>query len=317
VAQGFPDAWRAGLERSRGALGAFVTQNLAAVEPHAIADAPVAQSAKPYPVILLQPGLGPSHPDYATLAEDLASRGYIIVASTPTYSANVLAFPDGRVVGRSDAATVPDALSPEEAKARLDELVGVWAADEIFLMNRLGKLNAGAPNRGVVDARFKGRFDLDKVGVMGHSFGGASAAETCSLDARCKAGVDLDGSPYGSVIATGLRQPFLFVWSEPGLLGREAQAQTARDVRTLRSHSWGQIYELTIHGARHFNFADYAVLYEPLLRPMQMLGSIDGRRGLSVAATYVAAFFDQSLKGVPQPLLDGPSPSYPEVRFGS
>ncbi|TQF02528.1 hypothetical protein E6W39_09880 [Kitasatospora acidiphila] len=30
---------------------------------------------------------------------------------------------------------------------------------------------------------------------------------------------------------------------------------------------------------------------------------------------YVGAFFDLQLKGIPQPLLDGPSPANPEVTF--
>ena len=57
--------------------------------------------------------------------------------------------------------------------------------------------------------------NLQSVGVFGHSFGGAAAAEICHLDDRFKAGIDLDGDPYGDVIKTGLNQPFMFILSEP------------------------------------------------------------------------------------------------------
>ncbi len=304
-----PDAWRAAEEQVHGGLfGAFISQNLAAVRSHSVGGAPLAASDKPYPVILFQPGLGPSHPDYTTLAEDLASRGYVVIATTPTYSANAAVFSDGRVASRTDAATVSDNASPAESKRALADLIQVWAADDEFALNQVARLNEA-------DARFKGRLDLAAVGVMGHSFGGASAAETCSEDARCKAGVDLDGSPYGSVIDTGLRQPFLFLWSEPGSAQQDAQAQALVDTANLVAHSPGPIYELTLRGARHFNFADDAVFYNPLLHAMQMLGSMDGRRGLALTTAYVAAFFDQYLKAQPQGLLNGPSAAYPEVQF--
>ena len=305
-----PDNWRQA--RSQGVASALLIQNLATVRGHARADAPLAAGAHPYPVIVMQPGLGPIAGDYTTLAEDLASRGYVVVASTPTYSANVVAFPDGRVVEGSAAATVPDSASPEEAKVMLDRLIGVWAADNRFLMDQLEKLNADDPA-----GRFTGQLDLTAIGVMGHSFGGASAAQTCRLDARCQAGVDLDGTPYGDVVETGLRRPFLFMWSIPGLLERAGDQQRIEDMRTLVSHTTAKTYQLTIRGMHHLNFSDYAVLYEPILRPMQMLGSIEGRRGLKITTDYVAAFFDQYLRGAPSALLAGPAPDYPEVQFGT
>jgi predicted dienelactone hydrolase len=307
-----PEEWRQAMDRSRGPASRLLTQNLARVQAHAVAGAPLAPNACPCPVILIEPGLGPSAPDYTTLAEDLASRGYVVFAGTPPYSANAVAFPDGRVIERSDAGTVPDAAPPSQAKVMLDRLVQVWAADNSFVMDRLQALNAADPA-----GRFTGRLDLRALGVMGHSFGGASAAQTCRLDARCRAGADLDGWLYGDVIQTGLRRPFLFMWSEPSSPGDEGRRQADQDLRDLISHSTGKIYGLTIRGMRHFNFADYAVLYEPLLRPMQMLGPIDGRRGLRITTEYVAAFFDQYLRGIPATLLTGPSRDDPEVQFAA
>jgi dienelactone hydrolase len=304
-----PANWRAAIARDQGIGAPLIEQNLATVQAHAAADAPLANGG-PYPVIVLQPGLGPIAPYYTTLAEDLASRGYVVAASTPTYSANVVTFPDGRVVTRSDAATVSDSASPVEAKATLDKLIKVWAGDNIFIIDQLQQLNAADPAD-----RFTGKLDLSALGVMGHSFGGASAAETCRLDARCKAGADLDGWLYGDMTQAGLRQPFLFMWSEPTDPPSPGQAQSTQDLQTFAAHSTGKTYQLTIRGTRHFNFADYAVMYEPLLKPMGMLGAIDGRRGLQIATTYVAAFFDRYLKGAPAGLLSGPSPDYPEVQF--
>jgi predicted dienelactone hydrolase len=59
--------------------------------------------------------------------------------------------------------------------------------------------------------KFTGRLDMTRVGIFGHSFGGAQAAQFCSQDSRCKAGVDVDGAPHGSVIQAGINRPFMFL----------------------------------------------------------------------------------------------------------
>jgi hypothetical protein len=43
--------------------------------------------------------------------------------------------------------------------------------------------------------------------------------------------------------------------------------------------------------------------------------AVPGARSPDITRAYVRAFFDQHLNGRPQPLLDQPSPRYPEVTF--
>src|SRR5207249_12323590 len=64
--------------------------------------------------------------------------------------------------------------------------------------------------------KFTGRLDMSRVGVFGHSLGGATAAQFCHDDSRCKAGIDVDGAPLGSVIRDGIPRPFMFLLSEHG-----------------------------------------------------------------------------------------------------
>jgi hypothetical protein len=44
-------------------------------------------------------------------------------------------------------------------------------------------------------------------------------------------------------------------------------------------------------------------------------GPIPGPRALQITNTYSLAFFDRALRGQAAPLLDAPSPEYPEVTF--
>jgi predicted dienelactone hydrolase len=108
-----PDNWRQAREQAIGPGVALVTQDLAQVRVHAVADAPLAPEQRPFPVLVMQPGLGPIATDYTTLAEDLASQGFVVV------------FPDGRVARSTPAGAVADTVDPATAKALLDKLVTV------------------------------------------------------------------------------------------------------------------------------------------------------------------------------------------------
>jgi predicted dienelactone hydrolase len=306
-----PPAWLRAREQDMGA-GAFLTQNLAAVRVHAQHHVPIASQQHRYPVLVIQPGLGPLLSDYTALAEELASQGYIVVGSTPTYSASVVVFADGRVVHGTPAANVPETASPAEAKRVLDQLITVWAADDQFVLDQLERLNAADSA-----SMFAGRLDMQAVGVFGHSFGGAAAAEVCRRDARFKAGVDLDGYPYGEVVQASLDQPFMFIWSEPPASTDEGWQQASRDASAIYAHLSHSGYQLMIKGTRHFNFSDYALVFAPILKMQDGLGAMDGQRGLTIAEAYVRAFFDKYLKHMDAPLLAGSASGYPEVQFES
>lgn len=62
----------------------------------------------------------------------------------------------------------------------------------------------------------------------------------------------------------------------------------------------------------HSSPTDLAVLGDWLGIPVQPL---PGTRCVEITRTYVAAFLDLHLRHRPQPLLDGPSPRFPEIDF--
>jgi dienelactone hydrolase len=155
--------------------------------------------------------------------------------------------------------------------------------------------------------------DLGHIGLFGHSFGGATAASTCKIDARCKAGADLDGTLFSYQVSGTLQAPFMFM----------AEAACASGCKTMHqaySESKSAAYYLTIKGARHFNFSDLPLRW---LRPGRLFfaiagytGSIPPERSLEITNVYLAAFFDRYLKNVDSELLHGPLSAYPEVDIG-
>jgi hypothetical protein len=303
-----PAAWVQARQRDAG-LGLLLRQDLARVHSHSYPDLPLASAREIYPLLILQPGLGPILPDYTTLAEALASSGYIVVGSTPTGSASVVAFNDGEVISGTTQGNISEDATPEQTRRILGSLVQVWAEDNRFVLDQAEQLNLADPA-----GRFTGRIDLTTVGVFGHSFGGASAAQFCHLEPRCKAGADLDGYLYGDVVDSGLAQPFLFVWSQPVDARDPAWLQASADAQAVFDRLPAGSLKISLRDTRHFNFTDNAVEFDPLMRPLGLLGPIDGARGLYITTSYLQAFFDNALLHHRDPLLDANPSPFPEAQ---
>jgi predicted dienelactone hydrolase len=253
--------------------------------------------------------------DYSSLAEDLASHGYVVVGFDAPYRTSVVAFPDGRVITRAPQNNA-DLFSGSQQEQLAAKLVQAWSADLSFALDQLEQLDASDPS-----GRFLGRLDMQRVGVFGHSLGGAMALQFCHDDSRCKAGIDVDGAPLGSVLQTGVHQPFMFLMADHGH-GGESDAevrQVGSDVHSIYDRLPRDEREfIIIRGANHFLFSDDgAMLKSPLvMRAMRTVGivRIEGRRQIAVTAHYINTFFDVYLKGEPASELQS-QPQYPEVEY--
>ena len=311
-----PGPWRRAVERQRGVLlTQFLTRDLSQVRTHSIRDAEVSLQQRSYPVVLMRAGLATQTISYTTLAEDLASQGYVVAGFDAPNLTTVVVFPDGRVIARARENDA-DLLSGRAQERLAERLVREWSADMGFALDQLERLNKSDPS-----GRFLGRLDTERVGVFGHSLGGATALQFCHDDARCKAGIDVDGAPLGNVIAEGVTQPFLFLLSDHR---GERDAETLRVKANIRS-----IYErlpedrreqITIAGANHFMFSDDGALLKShiVLRSLRGLGLVgmEGRRQLAVTAYCSGSFFDRYLKGG-SGVLRIESSRYPEIQAGA
>ena len=303
-----PLKWGQLIDQQRGFIGQQLLRSSSTIKTHSLDHAPLATNATRYPVLIFEPGLGNIPTQYTTLIEDIVSHGYVVFAITPTYSSDTVVFPDGRVADATPAGKPEDNANLQVAGNRL---IKVWSQDEIFVMNQLTRLNAVSGNI------FSGHLDLTRLGIFGHSFGGATAAQVCHMDARCKAGIDIDGDLFGDVVQTGLDKPFMVIQHDISACSDTGCRSFQQEIQaTLRTVPRGASYNISVKGTEHFNFSDYAVGPSPVLHVLGVLGSIDGTRGLQITRAYVRAFFDTYLNNdTSSPLLQGPSSAYPEVRF--
>jgi dienelactone hydrolase len=290
--------WPADWQRALGEAGGIndlVHTRPALIHPHAVDDASVANSQRQYPVLVFAPGQGLSAADYTTIAEDLASNGYVVAGINPTYSVDVV-LSSGRVV-RSVA---------KAQDANYGQLVSVWADDMRFVARQMDEISTAS------SGRFSGRLESTRIGFFGHSLGGAAAVQACRHDDRCPGAVDLDGRLGGDVLQTGLGKPFLFLGSDGSLTDGAVKAQVRSALRGVPA---GQGHVLTVAGAAHHNFTDHGVYFD--LVSSISLGSIDGVRALHLSSSYLRAFFTSYLLGRTDLLMTGPSATYPEVHAES
>jgi predicted dienelactone hydrolase len=310
----FPQAWAQARNQDQGA-GILIERQLNKIQTHSYENAALASAQSAYPVLIMEPGLGPAIPDYTVLAENLASHGFVVVGINPTYSSNLVAFPDGRVVTRSDMGTIPDNATPAQVEQIGNKLIEVWVNDVIFVMDRLETINATPASP------FYKHLDLDHIGVFGHSFGGATAIIVCQQDSRCKAGANLDGTPFGSGINAPIPVPFLLMSEDYSTEGSSSgcDLNCVEFRQTAKLGQPGAVYDLSVKGTRHFNFSDLPLRQVPTVRPLfravGLIGSIDPAHGEEIASVYLLAFFDRYLENRDGRLLDGPSPEYPGVEF--
>jgi predicted dienelactone hydrolase len=309
-----PPYWSRALVQHEGfILSNLLSRDLTRVETHSWSDADVSPEQPMYPVVILRAGGGALSSDYTSVAEDLASHGYVVVSFDAPYRTVITAFPDGRVVTRT-AGVDFESMPYSAAEHLANQVMNVWIADVKFVLDKLQQLNADDPT-----GRFKGKLDMQKVGIVGHSLGGATAAQFCHDDARCKAGIDIDGMPFGSVIQDGLHQPFLFIMSDHSReSGSEARTVENNIESIYDKLPEGKRWQITIIGASHFSFSDQmftkSSIFLALLRELGVLGPLEKRRGLAIADACVHTFFDVYLKGIPAGQLNSLPALYPEVK---
>jgi dienelactone hydrolase len=292
----------------------LLTRDASKVHGHSIRDADVSQERRSYPVVIMRAGASAPVLNYSTLTEDLASHGYVVVGFDAPYRTGLVVFPDGRVMRRTPDNNPELALGARDSARRINRLLAAWTGDIAFVLDRLQRLNTSDSS-----SKFAGRLDMSRVGVFGHSFGGAAAAEFCHEDPRCKSGIDVDGAPLGSVIQAGLQQPFMFLLSDHGDSSDPESRKIKANIQSIYDRTPpDRRLRIAIRGANHFTFSDDGALMKSsvvrgVLRVFGMLG-IDGHRQLAITTYCVHTFFDAHLKGASASPLKISSPLYPEIQ---
>jgi dienelactone hydrolase len=220
-------------------LSNFLWRN---IYTHAYADLPVAQKQTSYPVILFSHGLlGLSTQMYASIIENLASHGYIVVGIDHPYFNILTQLPDGSIASSLALNAQFQKMNQTEQNIFLSKAIDVYKADFAFVLDELKKLNQNK------NSIFYTKFDLERIGVMGHSAGGTASIEFCRMDERCKAAVDLDGW-YDHVIGQEpIEKPLLLLFGQKSIEVAEPSAEYLQRKELTRD----QYFEREANIAKH------------------------------------------------------------------
>lgn len=288
-----PIPWRSALEAHRGSLlNTVLNRDLTRVTAHSLDGAPPVVSSQLLPLVVLRAGLAAPMVDYSSMAEYLASFGYVVVGFDVPGRTTVVVQQDGTVATRPPEAD-PERLRGDALSRAIDELIDDWAADIALVVDHLARPAGWEPRLG-------GRVDVARVAVVGHSLGGATAAEFCRRDSRCAIGADLDGALGSRVRLEGLRRPFAFVLSNRAPTGDPESAAIAGAIQSVYDRLAPEHrLRVTVRGANHFSFSDQMVVRNPVpLTLLRWLGIVrlDPHRGLEVSAEVVRRLLDASLQ---------------------
>ncbi|WP_116206138.1 alpha/beta hydrolase family protein [Amycolatopsis circi] len=241
------------------------------------------------PLVVLSPGFTLPRATLSSLAEELASRGYVVAGIGHNYEAIATTFPDGHTT-QCVACGIKD----------WKKLVTTRAQDVSFVLDRFVGPHPAWGGGQLIDAR--------RIAMIGHSIGGASTAPAMLADRRIRAGAMLDGMYYFPV--AGLDRPFLQFGApvhQPG-----GTVDPSWDAAWREMAGWKRW--ITVDGGDHSMFTDELLLFQQAGAKLPGV-EIDPLRGIRVGEAYLTAFLDEHLRGWHQRLLDGPSPRFPEVRF--
>jgi dienelactone hydrolase len=238
-----------------------------------------------WPLVVLSPGFGAPRWTLTALAEDLTSHGYAVASIDHAYEAAGAAFPAGILPCVACAAA--------QTPADLRRATAGRGVDVSFVLVQLVR-------------RFPATIDPHRIGMAGHSLGGAAAVSAMARDPRVLAGANLDGAFGDPVPESGLdHRPFLLIGTDSAV-HRPGGTDQTWDLAWQRLD--GPKRWLTVTGTDHLSFSDLPVF-------AAQLGLGGTERPVVITRAYITAFFDQWLKHRPRRLLAGPSRAFPEVVF--
>ncbi|KAG9232594.1 PAF acetylhydrolase family protein [Amylocarpus encephaloides] len=258
-----------------------------------------------YPVLIFSPGYYRTRLLYSILAQSVAKSGYIVLTIDHPYDADVVVLPSGKVIyGVNDA----NFTSIEQYQPAID----VRVADFAFLLSTLSRPRS-------VKRLFPSlpyHLDMEKVGMFGHSAGGASLANFMVSEPRIVGGLNMDGSHFPPVTEVGLDQPFLFF----GQKSHNHFTDSSWNATWAKLRGWHA--ELSLGSATHSTFGDLALLAKVLgLRHeageqiSRVIGTIDGGTAMVDERTVVVDFFDFVMKGKKSKLLRGDNEGFPDISY--
>lgn len=292
------------------------------IRSHATDNLPVLMHEHKYPVIIFSHGLSSLMDLHTVHAQNLASHGYVVFGINHTFNCGITVFPNGKkCVSQYNYET-------SNKKEEWQKIVALWQADVDFVVTQIVK---SAAEKGDGSTVFD-YLDVEKIGMIGHSMGGATTTQMLRNDPRILAGINMDGPLFGQNYNVGFRKPYMAFIAQGSLASTfkpitearlKAKGMTREDAEYIRDIFAG-IKRLCLNIRTKFETDAYYILFEdtehktftdaPLVKDVCMplgnwfqskfsLGTVEPRFTLSEQNRFIVSFFDKYLKKKESALL--------------
>lgn len=268
-----------------------------------------------YPLVVFSHGaFGVIESNYSTYTE-LASNGYVVASIGHPYHAMYVEDVNGKTTFVDmdffkQVNTDNGGEYSEEAERRQYELSKEWmelrSADMNFVLDTILEKTTVD---GIGTEKVFSLIDTDKIGLMGHSMGGATAVQLGREREDITAVIDLEGTMLGEYV--GFENGYEIYNKEPypiPVLDVNSQA-VREDIETLETEhpDWEYVNdylgrnavdyrEVIFNGAGHLNYTDLPMIAPPLAA-MLGVGDVDAAECLKNVNEVVLTYFDFYLKG--------------------
>lgn len=259
-----------------------------------------------FPVLIFSHGQYSMANGYYSMIEEIVSQGFIVLGINHTFESTGVLFPSGKMVlynhefeakynneGMAEMIwetmqAYPSAKSLEDKVKLLREplkdyyaasITRRWSKDIGLVLNAIPKWNE--------NSFLSGHIYLDKIGVIGHSQGGAVAVQSLLEYPGLSAGVNLDGAQWGDLVDTTISQPLLYLKSDWPSSHPDFNEVAYSNIDSKH------FYQAKLLGSGHSSFMDIPYIINSRL--INEAGTIDRHHASKVSSELVVKFFQKYL----------------------
>lgn len=236
--------------------------------------------------------------------EDLASNGYVVCSIDHSYHSFFTKHTDGSTTlvnmdFLNDAVNITNgAYDQQTTYIKTHEWLALRTADMNFILDKI--LNNESQE---IPESVYSIINPDKIGLFGHSLGGAAAAQLGRERQDIDAVIVVDGTMIGEEIGFENGQTILTTQAYPIPLlnlyneshNEDAKQQGIAYNNLSASAHAIEAYDVVIRGSGHLNFTDLP-LFSPTLARILGTGDVDSRYCIETMNHITQEFFDSKLK---------------------
>jgi predicted dienelactone hydrolase len=257
-----------------------------------------------YPLVVFSHGSFGFRGSNASTFENLASNGYVVCSIDHTYHAFFTKQTDGKLIVVNNGF-LNDAIAATNGDF---DAQTTYSKTQEWLQIRLGDMNLVLND--ILDKAEETNSDevyhiinTDKIGLFGHSLGGAAAAELGRERGDIDAAIVIDGTMLGEEVGfengkeilnnTPYPIPLLNIYNESHFQDATQNADTYDNM--VATANAADARQVVVYGAGHLNFTDLP-LFSPFLAGLLGTGEVDKRYCIETMNQIVLNYFNYYLK---------------------